>query len=131
VVVPQNVYVSLKRGKVFVAQYPIILFTHSGRGMMPLRNAQDENYEGLQESHRLVLEEFGSKISLRLLVRNISHMLAELTTHYNDFSYFKIKGYKSSCCQIRVKDGCRPPKPITLGKLSTEIAKFVKKFIEV
>jgi len=106
IVVPQYDYKPRNRG--FICKYPYVSFNYRNMGMIPLRVALDEEYEGLEKREELMFKECKSKISLRIL----------------------LKGYQPWELQIRIKDGRMPPTPITLARLSTEVAKAMNKFIE-
>jgi len=106
IILPQRQYKA--RSKDIAHQYIPILFEVEGKIGMPLQDALDGKYSGLLNRDYPMFAGCGSSISVRL----------------------EVKGYKSWGRQIKTLDWRKPPKPIMLSKLSTEIAKSVKSFIE-
>jgi hypothetical protein len=114
-----------------VAKHPPIEFDHNFKGVMSLRDAMDGEYQGLLGRDDPMFLGFGSSISLRIQVRMFVNTLKVVLIVSTSFLCLKIKGYEPWHQKIYTMDWCSPPRPITRAKLSTNIARHVKKFIQV
>jgi hypothetical protein len=123
--VPQNPYKPY--GRDFMAKHPPIQFMSDFMEGMLLRDALEGKYQGLWGRDDSMFVGFGSSISLRIQVRTFANTF-QACPHL--FLCLKIKGYELCRHRIYTMDWCSPPKPITLAKLSTGIARCLEKFIK-
>jgi len=85
-----------------------VLFILEDGSYFPLIRALAEQYAGLMNRDIPVLVEVGDTVMIRM----------------------EWPGYPSQWYQLRTLDMCIPPKKITLGKLATEVAKLIRKFVQ-
>jgi len=84
------------------------LFLLRDGSYFPVAEALEKRYDGLMNKDSPVLVEVGPTANTR----------------------FEWPGYPSKEYQLRTVDWHDPPRKITLGKLSTEVAKHVTRFVE-
>ena len=127
--VPQVPYQSKNSPLDEMNQAALILFVMRNMNGFPIKAALDEKYTGLVGRDDQIFSPHGpSSTTLRIEWPGYGSW-----NHQVDyFSLLSRTNLDSFCVlQIRTMDWRKPPRPATLAKLATGIAKSVKRFIDV
>ena len=127
--VPQVLYQSKTSKLDETSQVAPIWFVTQNMNGFPMRNALDAKYTGLVDRDDQIFSLQGPcSITLRILWPGYRPW--ERQVDY--FSLLSRTNLDLLCVpQIRTRNWQSPPRPVTLAKLATDIAKSVKRFIDV